>query len=126
MWARCDPFAKKRAVLEPPLLPFRSFVGECVRVLMLVSEVKSPIIKIASWSDHLEELADPYSGAPRGTNQNVGAVARTALSSSYTHRNSKFRLSENILGPSLKVAHSANPRNTPVLLAVGLNNNFQI
>ena len=44
----------------------------------------------------------------------------------YTHRNSKFRLSENILGPYLKVAQSANPRNTPVLLAVGLNHNFQI
>jgi len=43
-----------------------------------------------------------------------------------THHNSKFRLSENILGPSLKVAQSANPRNIPVLLAVGLNHNFQI
>jgi len=48
------------------------------------------------------------------------------MAHTYTHRNSKFRLSENILGPSLKVAQSANPRNTPVLLAVGLNHNFQI
>ena len=44
----------------------------------------------------------------------------------YTHRNSKFRFSENILGPSLKITQSANPRDTSVSLAVCLNHNFQI
>jgi len=46
-------------------------------------------------------------------------MATCPLSEYYTDRNSKFRLSENILGPSLKVTQSPTHSNTSVLLWVG-------